>query len=102
MASINKTRILFKTDTTENWQAQENTFQTLKGELYFYKDAIDTGKINHAGNKTYKQQLKIGNGTDKISGLAFFQNPYISNSEIDELFNINLLDTARLDFLVLG
>lgn len=86
MASTNKSRFLFKTDTAENWQAQEDTFQTLKGELYFYKDAIDIGKINSSGNKVYKPKLKIGDGTI-LSSLNFLTNEPISLPYIYALFN---------------
>lgn len=39
--SKKQSRILFKTDTSANWENQESTFQILKGELYFYNDAVD-------------------------------------------------------------
>lgn len=88
MASTNKTRLLFKSDTTSNWQSQENTFQTLKGELYFYNDAIDSGKTNASGNKIYKPKLKIGNGTT-LSSLNFLTNEQISLPYIYALFKGN-------------
>lgn len=123
--SITKTRITFKTDTKANWEIQENNFQTLKGELYFYSDYYDTGKLNSKGDKIYIPQLKIGNGSSKLKDLAFFKNNYINTTQIDALFsssvagtNIlgqgtlgtfrlgiietsNLLDSATLDSLVL-
>lgn len=101
-----KNRILFKTDTVENWETQENTFETLKGELYFYNDFFDTGKINHLGKKIYKPSLKIGNG-NLLSDVNFFQNVYITEEQIKALFGdssitTNLLDTGKLDSLILG
>jgi len=86
MASTNKAKFLFKTDTVENWQDQEANFQTLKGELYFYNDAIDIGKINSSGNKIYKPKLKIGDGTI-LSSLNFLTNEPISLPYIYALFN---------------
>lgn len=123
--STTKTRITFKIDTKTNWEIQENNFQTLKGELYFYSDYYDTGKLNSNGDKIYIPQLKIGNGSSKLKDLVFFKNNYISTTQIDALFsssvagtNIlgqgtlgtfklgivetsNLLDSATLDSLVL-
>ena len=80
-----KNRILFKTDTSENWEMQENTFETLKGELYFYKNAINTGKINSAGNIIYRPQLKIGDGR-VLSSLNFVANEHISLPDIYAIF----------------
>lgn len=84
--SSKKSRILFKSDTSSNWENQENTFQTLKGELYFYNDAIDIGKTNSSGNKVYKPKLKIGDGTT-LSSLNFLTNEPISLPYIYALFN---------------
>lgn len=88
MASTNRAKFLFKTDTVENWENQENTFQTLKGELYFYNNAIDTGKTNASGNKIYKPKLKIGSGAT-LSSLNFLTNEQISLPYIYALFNKN-------------
>ena len=88
MASTNKSKFLFKTDTAENWEAQEDAFQTLKGELYFYNDAIDIDKTNSAGNKVYKPKVKIGDGT-VLSSLNFLTNESISLPYIYALFNVN-------------
>lgn len=84
--SPKKSRILFKSDTSSNWENQESTFQTLKGELYFYNDAIDIGKTNSSGNKVYKPKLKIGDGTT-LSSLNFLTNEPISLPYIYALFN---------------
>lgn len=103
--TIKKTRIQFANDTVINWEAKEDTFQTLKGELYFYNDAINTGKVNSAGKIIYKPKLKIGN-EDVLSKLNFFCEEYITNNQIDTLFssnsNSNILEQATLDSLILG
>ena len=101
--TIKKSRIQFANDTVANWEAKEDVFQTLKGELYFYNDAIDTGKINSAGKTIYRPKLKIGNG-DTLVKLNYFHEEYITNSQIDVLFNsnYNILGQAKLGSLILG
>lgn len=97
-------RFLFKSDTLENWESLEENFQTLKGELYIYNNAYATDKINHAGNPIYKPLLKIGNGNDNLSQINFWNDNYITNEQIENLFNnssSNILDTAALDSLIL-
>lgn len=100
--STMKTRILFKTDTKENWDLQEYNFQTLKGELYFYTDYLDSGKINHQGEKIYIPQLKIGDGSSPLSKIVFVKNDYITNSQIDALFNLGSSDSSILGRGTLG
>ena len=82
-----KSRILFRADSVENWVAEEdNNFQTLRGELYFYENAKDTGRINHVGQKIFKPSLKIGNGAP-LKNLTFWGESYITISKIDQLFS---------------
>ena len=100
--SVTKTRITFKTDTTANWEIQENNFQTLKGELYFYSDYYDTGKLNSKGDKIYIPQLKIGNGSSKLKDLVFFKNNYINTTQIDALFSSSVDGTNILGQGALG
>lgn len=100
--SAMKTRILFKTDTKENWDLQEYNFQTLKGELYFYTDYLDSGKINHQGEKIYIPQLKIGDGSSPLSKIVFVKNDYITNSQIDALFNLDSSNSGILGKGTLG
>ena len=106
MADIitDKTRILFKTDTIQNWSFIEKTFQTSLGELYFYQDAINTGKINHAGKTIYKPKLKIGNSL-QLDTVPFWENEYITIDQIDKIFGktttTNNLGEALLGHLIL-
>lgn len=99
-----KTRIQFKNDTEANWSTIEENFQSLKGEFYFYNNALDTGKKNHAGQTIFKPRLKIGDGDHKLVELNFFSEEYITNSQIDQLFGSksNILGTAQLGSLILG
>lgn len=99
-----KSRIQFKSDTETNWSAIEENFQSLKGEFYFYNNALDTGKKNHAGQTIFKPRLKIGDGDHKLAELNFFSEEYITNSQIDQLFGSksNILGTAQLGSLILG
>lgn len=87
MADIltDKSRILFKTDTTQNWISIENTFQTTQGELYFYQDAINTKKINHSGETIYRPKLKIGNNSE-LSTIPFWGNDLITLPYIYAIF----------------
>ena len=105
--STMKTRILFKADTKENWEVQEYNLQTLKGELYFYINYLETDRINHQGEKIYSPQLKIGDGSSSLSKIFFIKNDYITTSQIDALFNTsssgsNTLGTGQLGSFVLG
>lgn len=97
-----KTRILFKTDKTANW---DKTFQPLAGELCVFSDYEDTGKTNHLGNKIYKPSIKIGTGNKTLSNLSFFNNTAIEDSFIQSLFDKNAsssaLEEGRLGFMIL-
>lgn len=97
-----QSRILFKTDTVENWESVENDFLILKGELYFYNNFFDTNDVNHIGNKIYKPFLKIGDGSSNLLDLPFLNNTYIKNSEIDDLFSSNVIGKGVLDSLILA
>ena len=79
-SNVQKSRIQFKSDTETNWGAIEENFQSLKGEFYFYNNALDTGKKNHAGQTIFKPRLKIGDGDHKLVELNFFSEEYITNS----------------------
>ena len=81
-----KAKILFKIDSVENWNIIEDSFQTSPGELYFYENARDTGRINHAGQKIFKPSLKIGNGAS-LKNLTFWGENYITTKQIDEIFS---------------
>ena len=98
MSTSTKSRVIFKTDTKENWEVQEYVFSSLKGQLYFYSDYTDTGKVNSKGNKIYIPQLKIGDGISKVSDLSFIGNNYITFEQIDAL----LSTSSSSDSSVLG
>lgn len=51
------TRIQLRADTTANWNAVQDTFKPLAGELIFYKN---------------ENKFRIGNGTDFLKDLPFF------------------------------
>lgn len=97
-----QSRILFKTDTVENWESIENNFSTLKGELYFYNNFFDTNDVNHIGNKIYKPFLKIGDGSSNLLELPLLGNTYIKSSEIDALFSSSVVGKGVLDSLILA
>lgn len=79
MANINapKSRILFKTDTTTNWNNLD--FSTQKGELYFFQDFSTTGEA-------LRPRVKIGTG-EKLNVLPFLQNDHITLEQIQDLLN---------------
>lgn len=84
---LQKARILFKTDSVENWNiAENNNFQSIRGELYFYENAKETARLNHEGKTIFKPSLKIGNGS-LLKNLDFWRETYITTSQIEELFN---------------
>ena len=100
-----KTRILFKTDKTANWN---ETFQPLAGELCIFSDYEDIGKTNHLGNKIYKPSIKIGTGNKSLSELLFLKNDIIKDSEIKYLFGIgenatsSRLGEGQLGYMILA
>ena len=81
-----QSRVLFKTDARASWKQKKETFQTLPGELYFYKDWYETGRVNHAGQSVYAPRLKIGTG-DKLGDIPFLQNDYLQLPYIDSIFD---------------
>lgn len=87
MANTQKSRILFKSDTTANWKIQEDSFESLKGELYIYNDSLDTDQVNHLGEIIYRPKLKIGNGSSTLAQLPFLGNDPITKVDINNIFN---------------
>ena len=79
MANTIKSRILLKTDTTENWDKATN-FIPKKGEICIYSNRfqLDDG--------SYVPGIKVGDGTSYINELEFIGDEYISNEEINSLF----------------
>lgn len=108
MSTSTKSRIVFKTDTKENWDIHQYVFPSLKGQLYFYSNYYDTGKVNSKGDNIYIPQLKIGDGISKVSELAFIGNNYITFEQIDALLssgsssNSNVLGVGILGSFILG
>ena len=79
MTNTIKSRILLKTDTTENWEKATN-FIPKKGEICIYSDRFQLK------DGSYVPDIKVGDGTSYINELEFIGNEYISNKEIDSLF----------------
>lgn len=100
-----KTRVLFKTDKTANWN---ETFQPLAGELCIFSDYEDIGKTNHLGNKIYRPNVKIGTGNKTLPELSFLGNNAIEDFEIRSLFGIgenatsSKLGEGQLGYMVLA
>lgn len=76
-----KTRILLKTDTTANWEKAANSFIPKEGEVCIYSDRFQLE------DGTYVPGIKVGDGSSYINELEFMGDDYISNEEIDEIFN---------------
>lgn len=100
-----KTRMLFKSDTTKNWEPEnidsENLFIPLIGELCIYTNRIDTGNKNNNNNPIYVSGIKIGNGINDIKTLPFISDDYITDEEIDIIVQNNTLDSFILEKSVL-
>ena len=79
-----KTRIAFKTDTSENW----NNFQPELGEMCIYSDAIDYHKKDSNGNDIYMSKFKIGTGDKDVSQLPFTGGVPISESVIKSIIGV--------------
>lgn len=79
MAGTIKTRILLKTDTTANWEEAIN-FIPQKGEVCIYSDRFQLE------DGSYVPDIKVGDGTSSINELKFIGENYVSNSEMDELY----------------
>lgn len=74
-----KTRILLKTDTTDNWEKAANSFIPKEGEVCIYSDRLQLE------DGTYVPGIKVGDGSSYINELEFMGDDYISNEEIDEI-----------------
>lgn len=76
-----KARVLLKSDTVENWEKASNSFIPKEGEVCIYLDKT----ILEDG--TYIPGIKVGDGTSFINELEFLGNDYITNVDIEALFN---------------
>lgn len=85
MAKTIKTRVLLKTDFTENWNKAANSFIPKEGEVCIYLDRIQLE------DGSYIPGIKVGDGTSYINELEFINDDYITNAQIDALFNSNLI-----------
>lgn len=84
MANTIKTRILLKTDTTENWEKASNSFIPKRGEICIY---LDRATISNDGEEIiYVPGIKVGDGTSFINELEFLNDDYITHAQIDALF----------------
>lgn len=80
-----KSRILLKTDTTNNWARAENSFIPQPGEVCIYSDGLDSGQRDSEGSTIWIPLIKIGNGRNYINELPYI-NYHITNEQIDTLF----------------
>jgi hypothetical protein len=82
MPNAIKTRILLKSDISENWDKAANSFIPKLGEVCIYLDRtqLDDG--------TYIPGVKVGDGSSYINELEFINDSYISKEEIDELLGL--------------
>lgn len=85
MANTIKTRVLLKTDFTANWNKAANSFIPKEGEVCIYLDRIQLE------DGSYIPGIKVGDGTSYINELEFINDDYITNAQIDALFDINLI-----------
>ena len=85
MAKTIKTRVLLKTDFTENWNKAANSFIPKEGEVCIYLDRIQLE------DGSYVPGIKVGDGTSYINELEFINDDYITNAQIDALFGPNLI-----------
>lgn len=92
-SNIQKSRIQFKNDTVSNWNFIEDNFSTLKGEFYFYNDAIETETTNHSGQKIYRPKLKIGT-EEKLFEVPFLTEEYLTNKDIFNLMYNKVLSST--------
>lgn len=81
-----KTRILLKTGTKEDWEKATN-FSPLLGEVCIYTDRTPVYKEDGITIDYYIPGIKIGDGETNINDLLFINDEYITNAEIDDLFN---------------
>lgn len=79
MTNTIKSRVLLKTDTTENWEKATN-FIPKKGEICIYSDRFQLE------DSSYVPGIKVGDGTSYVNELEFMGDEYINNEEIDALF----------------
>ena len=87
--TILKTRILLKSDTTENWEKAANSFIPKKGEVCIYLDRIQLE------DGSYIPGIKVGDGSSYVNELEFMGEEYISNEEIDEIFGSSVTVTGE-------
>ena len=85
-----KTRILLKSDLTENWEKANNSFVPKRGEVCIYLDRFRTGEFDEDGAPIFIPGIKVGDGTSFINELEFIGEDYISNEEIDEIFSTKI------------
>lgn len=95
-SNIQKSRIQFKNDTVSKWSLIEDNFSTLKGEFYFYNDAIETENTNHSGQKIYRPKLKIGT-EEKLFEVPFLTEEYLTNKDIFNLMYNKVLTSTTTD-----
>ena len=71
-----KTRIVNKHDISDNW-ANSTGFVPMNGEIIIYS----------ADSNTPYPRFKVGNGEDTPNELPFSSVEYMTDNEVDALFN---------------
>jgi hypothetical protein len=83
-----KTRILLKTGTKEDWNKATN-FTPLLGEVCIYTDRFavykEDGTLDY-----YVPGIKVGDGITNVNKLLYIGDEYITNTEIDSVFNTKI------------
>ena len=82
MANTTKSRILLKTDITENWNKATNFIPQL-GEVCIYSDRIK--KAGSSGEIVYIPGIKVGDGVSYVGELEFIGEAYITKDQIDQI-----------------
>lgn len=85
MAKTIKTRVLLKSDTNENWKKANNSFIPQKGEICIYLDRVQLE------DGSYIPGIKVGDGINYINELEFINDDYITNAQIDSLFQPSII-----------
>ena len=91
-ATINS-RIKFKRDTTQNWNAAKNLVP-LEGELIIYTDYQEIEKeINGENKRIFLPGMKIGDGKAYVQDLPFIDEE-LRNILMSHIENITIHTTA--------
>lgn len=96
MSKTLKTRILLKTDLTENWEKANDSFIPKRGEVCIYLDRIKTDELDENGESIFIPGIKVGDGSSYINELEFIGEIYITTEEIEEMTNIKIYNPREV------